>query len=126
MPMLASTSTLTPSSVQGSLIASRTRWASSTAASSSNPGTSNANSSPPRRATVAIGGAGRCGDGRGGRRETRGDLADQQVAVMVAEGVVDLLEPVEVGEHDRGVGTGASQRRTQPVLEALAVGEAGE
>ena len=46
--------------------------------------------------------------------------------MVVSERVVDLLEPVQVEEHDRGVGTRLRQGRAQPALEALAVGEPGE
>ena len=38
------------------------------------------------------------------RRQPGADLDQQQVALLVAEGVVDVLEAVEVEDHDRGAG----------------------
>ena len=49
MPKLASTRTVTPSTMNGGEIEARTRWASSIAAASSRSPSSRANSSPPRR-----------------------------------------------------------------------------
>jgi hypothetical protein len=72
------------------------------------------------------------GHGVGGshdRLESRRDLAEHEVAVVVAEGVVDLLEPVEVEEqHGAAAAAPAAelQRRLQPVAEQPAVRQAGE
>ena len=44
-------------------------------------------------------------------REALAHLAQHLVAVVVAEGVVDLLEAVEVEQHDRDAGLGAARRR---------------
>ncbi len=46
--------------------------------------------------------------GRGGVLEADGDLAQQRVADLVPEGVVDELEPVEVQQHE---GHGVLRRR---------------
>ena len=61
-----------------------------------------ANSSPPSRATVTPGPA--------AVAEAVGDLADQLVADVVAEGVVDGLEAVQVDDHDRRRGTARRRR----------------
>ena len=61
--------------------------------------------------------------------EPRGDLAQQLVAVAVAEGVVDLLEPVEVDQHHGDVlvaACGAGERVLDPVVEQEPVRQAGQ
>ena len=59
------------------------------------------------------------------RREARAELLQQQVADVVAEGVVDLLEAVEVDEQQAG----RAARRdvgVEPAGERAAVRQAGE
>ena len=63
------------------------------------------------------------------RLQPRGDLAEQLVAVGVAEGVVDLLEAVQVDEQqgDLAVGPAAAARPcVEPVAQQHPVGQAGE
>ena len=57
-----------------------------------------------------------------------GDLAQEDVALVVTEGVVDFLEAVEVDEHhdDRLVGLAIDQGLAQLVIEASPVREAGQ
>jgi hypothetical protein len=71
---------------------------------------------------------------RAGRADGGGqpgaDLDQQQVAVLVPEGVVDRLELVEVEDHHRRAGHRAGgdvvEHRTEPALQAGAVGQPGE
>ena len=61
--------------------------------------------------------------------EPRGRLADKLIAGRVAEGVVDVLEAVDVEikqRHARGVMAGEDKRTPQAVLEQSPVGQAGE
>ena len=64
------------------------------------------------------------------RPQPGADLDQQQVAVLVAEGVVDVLEPVEVEDHDRGAAGAAVgdlvERGRQLALQRGAVGQAGQ
>ena len=56
-------------------------------------------------------------------------LAQERVADRVAQGVVDLLEVVEVEQHHRhgiAAAPGARQRSGQPIVEQHAVGQAGQ
>ena len=58
-----------------------------------------------------------------------GDLAEQQVAGLVAEGLVDGLEPVDVQVHQADLQPAAAGQRDgvpQPVGERAAVGQPGE
>ena len=84
----------------------RSRRATSRAASSSRtPDSSTANSSPPSRATVS--------SGRTASRSRCATICRSRSPVVVAQGVVDLLEPVEVEDEQA--------RRTagpRPVLQA--------
>jgi hypothetical protein len=62
-------------------------------------------------------------------RQPRRHLLEDLVADVVAERVVDVLEPVEVEEHQRHAGAVAArvhERLAQAVGEQVAVGEAGE
>ena len=57
------------------------------------------------------------------------DLLQQQVAHIVAQGVVDLLETVNVQEHQRAVVVGARRgqpRLVEPVHQQTPVGQPGE
>ena len=80
-----------------------------------------ANSSPPKRATVSL--------GRSSAAQARADRAQQLVAGVVAERVVDDLEVVEVEEEQREAAA-PRRRRAERVAEAVeqqrAVREAGE
>ncbi|MNL16618.1 hypothetical protein D3C87_1376700 [compost metagenome] len=67
--------------------------------------------------------------GAEGPQEALGDLADQQVAGAVAEGVVDDLEAIEIQQQQAGLVPGAlglGQDLAQPVLEEAAVRKAGQ
>jgi len=80
-------------------------------------GSSTANSSPPSRATVST-----C---RRGRLQPLADLQQQLVAVVVAEGVVDLLEAVQVDQRQRGraqLPVGLADRLADTVAQQGAVG----
>ena len=70
-----------------------------------------ANSSPPRRASRSVG-------AQAGVREASPELRQQEVAGVVAERVVELLEAVEVDHRDRQRGR-AVRRRRAPALQAL-------
>nr|BFE72914.1 hypothetical protein GCM10020092_062150 [Actinoplanes digitatis] len=62
-------------------------------------------------------------------REPGSDQPQQLVAGVVAQGVVDLLEAVQVDEHDRALGArdrGAVDRALRPRLEGRPVGQSGE
>jgi hypothetical protein len=63
-------------------------------------------------------------------RETARDGEQDRIADGDAEAVVDLLEAIDVEDEDRRarrvLGVGARDRRTEPVEEQLAVGQAGE
>ena len=79
------------------------------------------NSSPPSRATRSL--------SRTDERRRWRDLLEQQVAGLVAVGVVDGLEAVEVEQHDRdqlAMAVGARQGLDQIVAEQHAVGEPGQ
>ena len=98
------------------------RWAKSTAACGSSTSTiRTANSSPPRRATVS--------PGRTIDDEQPAGPHQDAVAHVVAEGVVDRLESVEVAEA-QGHRPARPGRRGQgvlhPVVEERPVGQAGE
>ena len=91
------------------------------AAASSAPGTSSTNSSPPTRATVVA--------GRRAGGQALGHHAQQFVAGVVAQAVVDVLEAVQVHEHQRearAARAGDAHRLLQPLAQQRAVGEAGE
>ena len=80
-----------------------------------------ANSSPPRRATVSVSRTQRC--------SRRADLAQQRVAGVVAERVVDVLEVIEVEQQQPDLVAGAAragERGVEPVVEQRPVGQAGE
>ena len=92
MPMLAPIAALTTSSTNGSLRLAVSRWATSAAASRSASSSTTANSSPPSlttRSDVAS---------DSGRRGP--SWSEQLIAGRVTEGVVDLLEVVEVDEQE--------------------------
>ena len=58
-----------------------------------------------------------------------GDRAEDRVALGVAVGVVDRLEPVEIEKHDRArhiVGGRRAQRLAEQLADAAAIGQAGE
>ena len=122
MPMLASISRRMPSSTNGSRRCTSRFWATLVASAwLSTCGSRTPNSSPPRRATVS--------ESRNASLQPARDLLQQQVAHVVAERVVDLLEVVEVHQHHhRGVAVAASgaERLVDAVAEQLAVGQAGE
>ena len=62
-------------------------------------------------------------------REALADLAQHLVAVVVAEGVVDLLEAIEVEQHHRDAGPGAPGARDRVLgarAEEDAVGQTGQ
>ena len=80
-----------------------------------------ANSSPPSRAAVS--------PGADGVLESAGGLHQQFVAGLVADGVVDRLEAVEVDEeHGRAAvaAAAAGQGLPDPLGEQRAVGQVGE
>ena len=84
-------------------------------------GISTANSSPERRATMSV--------VRTRSRRIVGDLADQVVAGVVAEAVVDRLEAVDVDDHHRALAAVAGAEGDVLVelgAEAAAVEEAGQ
>ena len=90
-------------------------------ATSGTLGRSTANSSPPRRATVSL--------SRRASRSRRAISCEQEVAAAMAEGVVDLLEAVEVDDHHRGplaLASRAVDRLLDAVVEQAPVGQAGE
>jgi hypothetical protein len=58
-------------------------------------------------------------------QEAGGDLLEQHVTDRVTEGVVDLLEPVEVEQQGRAVAA-AVDEGLQPVVEQGAVAQAGQ
>jgi hypothetical protein len=61
--------------------------------------------------------------------EPRPHLTEELVSVMVAEGVVDVLEPVQVQQQQDGRlqrPVGGAERLAEPVGEQRAVGQAGE
>ena len=62
-------------------------------------------------------------------RQPRAEVAQQLVAEVVAERVVDLLEAIEVEQHHRELLVACLRRRDPPVqvrAEPLAVGQAGQ
>ena len=82
---------------------------------------STVNSSPPNRATVS--------PGRITASSLRGDRDEELVAGVVAQAVVDVLEAVEVEEHDADArlrALAARDRLTQPVEEQQTIREPGE
>ena len=129
MPRLAVTWNVWPSSANGAAN-SRSSLSASAAASAGRrtPAWTSANSSPPSRASVSL--------ARSDRAEAGRDRAQQPVAGLVPERVVDVLEAVEVEQHHRDLlllvrvaaarAPGAGQRLGQPVVEQRAVGQAGE
>ncbi len=52
------------------------------------------------------------------RRQAQRHLLEDIVADLMAEGVVDLLEPIEI-HHQQGEGAAAAARRADPLLEAV-------
>ena len=61
--------------------------------------------------------------------QARGDVDEQAVALLVAHRVVDLLEAVEVDEHEARRGSRRGRRRQRPgavLVQLGAVGQAGE
>ena len=122
MPMLASTSRITPSTSKGWCRAWRSRSATASASPTpSTDGSRTANSSPPRRADrVRL---------PQDRPQPRAHLAQQLVAVGVPEGVVDLLEAVQVDEQERDLGLGAGghgETLVEAVLDQDPVGQPGQ
>ena len=122
MPMLALVCRRSSSITNGSTRAALTRSAIWTAASSDTSVVSRrANSSPPSRAITSA--------PPHDLLEPVGQLDQQPVADVVAEGVVDLLELVEV-HHEQGhrlaAPGGLAQRLAEPVLEQGPVGQAGQ
>ena len=88
--------------------------ASAVSAASAVPETSGrrtANSSPPRRARVASVGH------RGA--DATSDLQQHPVAHLVTEGVVDLLETIEVHQDDAGLGVEPEERRSRSCTRSL-------
>ena len=84
-------------------------------------GISTANSSPERRATMSV--------ARTRSRRIVGDAADQVVAGLVAEPVVDLLEAVDVDDHHRAlaaVAGGEGDVLVELGAEAAAVQQPGQ
>src|SRR5665213_2058842 len=58
------------------------------------------------------------------RSETLGNLAEQQVAIVVPEGVVDILEPIEVDQHygyPRARSSRSGERVRSAILEEFSV-----
>ena len=122
MPMLASTSSTSPSTANGSSSACR---------------------SFARNRERAFGAsdlgqedgelvAAEAGDGVAGaqrRLQPRAELLEQQIATLVAERVVDLLEAVEIEQHHgdaAAFAAGCEKRLLHPVGEEQAVREPGE
>ena len=108
MPMLASTSRATPSTSKGS-VQRLAQPLGDRARASATPST--------RRQQDGELVAAQPGDGVAvaqHRPQPRADLAEQLVAVGVPEGVVDLLEAVEVDEQQRDLAVGAGRRRPAP------------
>ena len=94
MPTLAATRRRSPRTVNGASSASRRRAAAALAASSpAGAASTMPNSSPPSRATVS--------PGRRVAVRRSADVAQQHVAGLVAERVVELLEVVEVHDQHR-------------------------
>jgi hypothetical protein len=61
--------------------------------------------------------------------QARADLAQHLVAGMVAEGVVELLEPVQVDEQERHLGAillRTLERRAEAVDQLPAIAETGQ
>ncbi len=122
MPTEALTTTGRSSTTTGAFRASSSRWATSIAPRSpGRPSHSSANSSPPMRASVSLSAT--------SGAEPQRDLAEQLVAALVAERVVDELEAVDV-EHEHGdraaVARGERERVVHAVDEQRAVGQARE
>ena len=81
-------------------------------------GRSRANSSPPMRKTLSA--------GRMPRRSSVADLAQRVVSRHVPARVVDLLEVVDVGEHEREARRARRHQPAHRLVEAAVVREAGE
>jgi hypothetical protein len=120
MPMLAPTRITTLPRTTGSLISASTRSATRKAPSAtSTESSSTANSSPPSRTTVS--------SGRTARRMRRGDLAQQRVALCVAERVVHGLEAVEVEQQQcDALAPRGPDHAADPVAEQQPVGQPGQ
>ena len=123
-PMLAETTTSVPvqrGSGAGRCRARSARRAASSARLPASRSTSTTNSSPPIRAT-------RCPSPAQRGREPLRDGAQQRVAGVVAQGVVDGLEPVqvEVAHPDAAVRTARRECRRQAFEEQGPVGQPGE
>ena len=108
--MLASTCTGRSCSVNGSCSARWMRATSSLASVKSTSLSRKPNSSPPSRATVS---AERMCDS-----QPLAELVQERVAAVVAERVVDLLEPVEVHQQD-GVRAAAALRALEGLADAI-------
>ncbi len=121
-PTLARTSTSSPSSTMGTASSVSSRWA-------VRCGGARARAGQQDRELVAA----EPGDGvdlAHGARQAAADQHEQAVADVVAEGVVDLLEAVEVEQQQRRTGAvplpHLLERLGGALGEALAVGQAGE
>jgi hypothetical protein len=63
------------------------------------------------------------------RIQAGNNFLQKKVANVMAEGVIDLLETVEVNAHDGGARFGttcAGERLREPVIEEHAIGQAGQ
>ena len=130
--MLAVTTCSVPSRTNGASSACWTRSATRTAPSSeARSSQSTTNSSPPKRASVNSASpkrATRVARSQGRLQPVRDGL-QELVAGVVAEGVVDVLEPVEIQEQqrrERPVALGARQRKLETVAEEEPVRQPGE
>ncbi len=103
------------------MTSSRRSATTSTPASSETPSARTTNSSPPSRPTVSF--------SRTALFESNADAHEEFVAGAVAEGVVDVLEVVEV-EEERGdvrvLASGARQHSVDAVEDQCAIGQSGE
>ena len=118
--MLAPPATSRPATPIGSAIAARMRSAVAVASPTSTSSSSTVNSSPPNRATVSPVQAG---------HEPPGNGDQLLVADLVAEAVVDDLEPVEVEEQHADappVRASPPQGGLEQVGEPGAVGQSGQ
>ena len=121
MPMLALTISGRPSATNGCCRSCSTLRAASSARFTSVAGNSTANSSPPRRATVS--------DARKRAAQARRHFLQNQIAGVMAERVVDLLEAVEIDQqHGEAllIAMRAQDRLLQPIEEQRAIGKIGE
>ena len=110
-----------PRIVNGSSRIARTCSTILTASCCPQPGSSTANSSPPSRASVSVA-AQRV-------EHARADLLEQEVAGLMAERVVELLEAVEIGDEQRqrqAVLLGERELLAQTLVEVAAVRQPGQ